>query len=121
MATVEARVSAVEVRVEEQGRSLGDLRELIVALDQKIDRRFDAIDRRFDAIDQRFEQVDRRFDAIERRFEQGDRRFESLDHRIEVLDLKVTRQFMWVVGVQLGALGAFTAALIGIIGILLRR
>jgi uncharacterized coiled-coil protein SlyX len=136
MATLEARVSSIEAQMEGQTQVLGDLRELIVALDRKIDRgfeaadrRFDAIDRRFDAIDRRFEAVDGRFLAIEDRFDQRlsaleqkmDRRFEVVEQRIQVIDAKGDRHFTWLVGIQLTSLVTFAATLLGMVGMLLRQ
>ena len=48
MATAEERLAQLEVRVEEHATTSADLRELIVTLDQKMDRRFDAMEERFD-------------------------------------------------------------------------
>lgn len=61
MATVEERVSYAEAKMEEHSRTLADLRSLIIALEQKMERRFEAIDRRFEAVERRFDQMDRRF------------------------------------------------------------
>ena len=54
MATVEERVSYVEAKMEEHSRTLAELRGLIITLEQKMERRFEAIDRRFDQLDRRF-------------------------------------------------------------------
>ena len=40
MATLEERVSFLEAKMEEYGKAIADLRGLIIALDQKLDRRF---------------------------------------------------------------------------------
>jgi uncharacterized protein YydD (DUF2326 family) len=40
MATVEERVSYLEAKMEEVGKTLGELKGLIVDLDKKIDQRF---------------------------------------------------------------------------------
>ena len=99
MAALDARVSLIEVRVEEHTRVLGDVRELIVALDCKVDGGFAAVDRRF---------------------ERMDRRFEVMDQRIAMLDQKEDRHFTWLVGIQLTALATFAATLLGMVGMLLR-
>jgi chromosome segregation ATPase len=83
---VEARLTALEARVEEvaadaaaarhlaaaRDRDLADLgvkvdanRAAINALGVQTAGRFDAVDRRFEQVDQRFEQVDQRFDRLE--------------------------------------------------------
>jgi hypothetical protein len=46
------------------------------------------------------ERVDRRFEGVDRRFEGIDRRFDGIDRRLETLDAKISRFFMWAVGVQ---------------------
>ena len=46
------------------------------------------------------ERVDRRFEGIDRRFEGVDRRFDDVNRRLEALDAKMSRFFMWAVGVQ---------------------
>lgn len=48
MATLEERVSYLEGRVEDQSRTTGELRDLVVALDQKVDRRFEALEQKFE-------------------------------------------------------------------------
>ena len=49
--------------------------------------------------------MDARFDLVDRRFESVDRRFESMDD-------KISRQFIWVVGVQVTTLVAIVGALL---------
>jgi len=61
MVRVEERVAFVEGRMGEQSQQVANIREAVVNLEQRMDRRFDAVDRRFDAIDRRFDQADRRF------------------------------------------------------------
>jgi hypothetical protein len=46
---------------------------------------------------------------LEQRMDIG---FETLDRRIDTLDVKVSRQFMWLVGIQVTTLAALAAALI---------
>ena len=82
--------------LEETGvaHTLVEMREAIRGLEHRVDARFEAIDRRFEAID-------RRFDTIER--------------RIDVLDDKVSRQFVWLVGLQVTTLVATVGALAAIV------
>jgi chromosome segregation ATPase len=47
VATVEQRLSYQEAKMEDVGKALADLKGSIVALDQKVDRRFDAVEQRF--------------------------------------------------------------------------
>jgi len=70
---------------------LDGIREAIVHLEQRMDRRFELLEQRSAAIDQRFV---------------------GLDQRIDNLDAKVSRQFMWLVGIQVTTLAAIVAALV---------
>ena len=121
---VEERMTAVEQQVEENARGIEGLRGAIVELGRRMDRGFETIDQRFEAIDRRFEEVDRRFEAVDRRFETMERRFEAMeqrvDQRLDRLDDKMSRQFFWVVGIQIttvlamtGAIAAIAAAALG--------
>jgi hypothetical protein len=59
MAATEARVTAQEANMVQTSRLIreGDLdvRGMVQAMDERIERRFDAVDRRFDAMDRRFQ------------------------------------------------------------------
>ena len=98
--TVEERVTEVEYKVAENARSIDGLREAIV-------EGFKAMDRRFEAMDRRFEAMDRRFEAMVQRF----------DRRLEVVDENMSRQFRWIVGIQittlLAMIGAIATAALG--------
>ena len=87
MFSVEERVAFLEGRTGERSQMINGIREAIVSLEGRMDRRFEAVDRRFEA-------VDRRFDIIE--------------HRLTALDQK----FWWLVGIQLSTLVAIVAALL---------
>jgi hypothetical protein len=84
MATIEERVAFIEGQMSEQSHGLVDLREAIRHLDQSL-RHLD-------------QKMDTRFDLV-------DRRFESMDD-------KMSRQFVWVVGVQVTTLVAIVGALL---------
>jgi len=99
MSTLEERVRVVEAKVEDHSRAMGDLRDLIIALDQKVDRRFESLDHRLESFDRRFESVDRRFESLEQRF-----------------DSKFNR----LITIQLTTLVALVAGLFGTVGALLR-
>ena len=101
--TVEERVTEVEYKVAENARSIDGLREAIVEGFKAMERRFEAMDRRFEAMDRRFEDMGQRF-----------------DRRLEVVDENMSRQFRWIVGMQIttllamiGAIGAIAAAALG--------
>lgn len=101
---LEARVAALESRIEEvasdaaaarhlaaaRDRDLADLgvkvdanRSAINALGVQTAERFDRVDRRLDQVDRRFEQVDRNFEQIDRNFEQVDRNFAEIRGRLD--------------------------------------
>lgn len=70
---------------------VNEFRQAMVALEERLDRRFEHIDARFTQIDARFTQVDARFTQMEARFT-------HVDGRIDALDAKMSRQFVWLVG-----------------------
>lgn len=129
--TVEERLTVAERQVEENARDIAGLRGAVVDLGRRMEQGFAAIDRRFAAIDRRFEAIDRRFEAMERRFEAIDQRFEAMERRfdrmeerfeqrLDRLDQQMSRQFFWVVGIQIttvlamtGAIAAIAAAALG--------
>ena len=86
MSTLEERVAFIEGQVSEQSHAMVEVREAVRMLEHRVDGRFEAMDRRFEAIDRRFEAVDRRFDTV--------------DRRIDALDGKLSRYFVWLVGLQ---------------------
>ncbi len=63
--TVEERRTLVEHKVAENASRIDGLREAIVELGNRMDRRFEAMEQRFD---RRFEAIEQRFDTIDRRF-----------------------------------------------------
>ena len=84
---------------------LDGIRDAIVHLEQRMDRRFELLEQRFTGIEQRFIGIDQRFAAI-------DQRLAGMDERIGSLDVKVSRQFMWLVGMHVTTLVAIVAALV---------
>ena len=89
---------------------LNGIRDAMTSLEARMDRRFEQVDRRFEQLEQR---IDARFTQMEARFSQVDQRFDSLD-------AKMSRQFLWLVGIlltgliaMLGILGAITSAILG--------
>jgi len=104
--SLEERVAYLEGKVEEQSRLGGELRELVIHLDQKVDRFREELvaantvtNSRIDALDQR---LSSRIDALDQR----------LSSRIDALDQKVSRQFIWLVGIQVAVLLAVVGALL---------
>ena len=108
--TVEERLTVVEHKVAENASRIDGLREAIVELGNRMDRRFDAMEQRFD---RRFEAMDHRFEAMDRRFEAIDRRFEAMEQRFDTMD----RRFLWLTGTlvatMLTLVSILSAALLG--------
>ncbi len=100
MPTVEERIAYLEGKVEEHSRGFGELREMVIHLDQKVDRFREELAARIDAMDQR---LSGRIEALDQR----------LSARIEALDQKVSKQFIWLVGIQIMVLLAVIGALLG--------
>jgi uncharacterized coiled-coil protein SlyX len=103
---VEERVAFLEGRIEEHAVTINGIREAIASLEARMDRRFEAIDRRFEQIEQRFAGIDQRFIG--------------LDLRLDGLDAKISRQFVWLVGIMLTMLIAVIGGLGGVIAAILR-
>jgi len=112
VAGLEERVAFLEGRVVEHSHMLDGIREAIVHLEQRMDRRFELLEQRFTGLDSRFVSIDQRFAAIDQRFASVDQRLNALDMRIDGLDAKMSRQFMWLVGIQVTTLVAIVAALV---------
>ncbi len=93
--TIEERVAYLEGKVEEHSRGYGELREMMIHLDQKVDQFREQLSGRIDALDQKV-----------------DRFREELAGRIEALDQKMSRQFIWLVGIQIMVLLAVISALL---------
>jgi hypothetical protein len=91
--TIEERVAYLEGQVSEQIHAMGDIREAVRSLEHRMDARFEAVDRRFDTV----------------------------ERRIDVLDDKVSRQFVWLVGLQVTTLVATVGALAAIVSAVLTR
>jgi uncharacterized coiled-coil protein SlyX len=89
--TLEERAAFLEGRVVEHSRTLNGIRDAIVHLEQRLDRRFELLEQRFAAIDLRFA---------------------AIDQRIDNLDTTISRRFMWLVGIQVTTLVAIVAALL---------
>ena len=95
MQTVEERLAYLEGRVEQHGRGMADIGDAVVqfthrmnGLDQKIDRFCEELAGRIDAVEQR------------------------LTGRIDGLGQKLSRQFLWLVGVQVTVLLAVIGAML---------
>lgn len=93
---------------------LNGIRDAMASFEARMDRRFEQMDRRFEQLEQR---MDARFAQVDARFTQMEARFSQVDQRFEALDAKMSRQFMWLIGILLtgliAMLGALAAAILG--------
>ena|SRR5687767_8993037 len=102
MPTIEERVAFMEGQMSEQAHALLELRDSVRHLQLELR---DSVRHLQDAVRHLDQKMDARFDLVDRRFEAADRRFESMDD-------KISRQFIWVVGVQVTTLVAVVGALL---------
>jgi uncharacterized coiled-coil protein SlyX len=86
--TIEERVAFLEGQVSEQSHALLEVRDSVRHLEQRMEARFDSFEQRIDA------------------------RLAGVDRRIDGLEDKVSRQFVWTVGVQVTTFVAIVAALL---------
>ena len=99
MPTIEERVAFIEGKVEEHSRGFGELREMIIHLDQKVDRFREELSSRIENLDA---QLSSRIDNLEAR----------LSGRLDRLDEKFSRFFLWTIGIQITVLLAVIGALL---------
>jgi uncharacterized coiled-coil protein SlyX len=99
MQSLEERVAYLEGQVSEQSHALLEVRDTVRHVERRLESRFDAVEQRMEA----------RFDAVEQRIEA---RHASMDHRVAALEDKVSRQFVWLIGVQVTTFVAIVAALL---------
>ena len=111
---LDERGAALEGRMSEQSQTLEFFRDAI----SRIEQRFIAVDQRFTALEQR---MDARFAQVDARFAQVDARFVQVDARFDRLEDKMSRQFLWIVGIQVTTLIAIVGSLIGAMGALVTR
>ena len=91
MPSVEERLAYLEGRIEEHTHAMNGFRDGV----RQINHRMDGLSGRIDGLSARVDALDRKLDA----------RFDNLDQ-------KVSRTFLWVVGVQMTILLAVIGALI---------
>ncbi len=89
MPTIEERVAFIEGQMSEQSHALIELRDAVRSLNQELR----------DAVRHLDQKMDARFDL------EWTRRFESMDD-------KISRHFVWIVGVQVTTLVAIVGALL---------
>ena len=114
MATVDERVAFLEGRVNEQSQMINGIREAIVSLEERMDRRFESIEQRLNTLDRK---IDVGLAAVNQKIDAG---LAALDQKMDAgfaaLDRKIDHRFAWVVGIQLtttvAVVGAVLAALL---------
>ena len=121
MATVDERVAFLEGRMNEQSQMINGIREAILSLEQRMDRRFESIEARLNALDQK---IDVGLAAVRQRMDAG---FAELHQKIDIglaavhqrmdagfaaLDHKIDHRFAWLVGIQLTTTAAVVATLL---------
>ena len=131
---IEESVAYLEGKVEDHSRGFGEIRDQVtnvdghvLALDQKVDgfrtelaSRIDGVGVRVDTLDQKIdrfrEELASRIDAVDQRIGSVDQKFdrfrEELASRIDAVDRKVSRQFVWLVGIQVALLLSVIGALL---------
>ncbi|RMH03039.1 MAG: hypothetical protein D6704_13155 [Nitrospirae bacterium] len=127
MPTLEERVAYLEGKVEEHSRGFGELRDLVIHLDHKVDRFREELANRIDALDQKIdrfrEELSSRIDNTNARIDNTNARIDNtnahidnlearLSARIDALDEKFSRSFLWTIGIQITVLLAVIGALL---------
>lgn len=97
MQTLEERVAFLEGRVEEHTRGVDGMRQALLSLEQRMDRRFEAVDARFAGIDARFNSLESTLVL----------RFDSMDTKIG----RLTAIVVTALAATLAVIGGMAAAL----------
>jgi len=101
--SLEERIAYLEGKVEEHTRGFGDLTTRIDGLSSRIDALDQKVDRFRTELSARIDALSARVDALSAR----------MDRRFDVVDEKMSRHFIWLVGIQV-------AVMLSVIGALLR-
>ncbi len=104
MATVEERLAYLEGKVEEHSRGMDDVLQGLAHLDQRLMHLEEGMGRRFEAMDRRFDVLDTK-----------------IDQRTDALDQKISRQFVWLVSMQLTTLVTMIAAFATLVAAIIDR
>ncbi len=106
---IEERVAYLEGKVEDHSRGFGEIRDQVtnvdghvLALDQKVDGFRTELASRIDGVGVRVDTLDQKIDRFR----------EELASRIDAVDRKVSRQFVWLVGIQVALLLSVIGALL---------
>ena len=114
MAMVDERVAFLEGRVNEQSQMIDGIRDALVSLEQRMDRRFEGIEQRVNALDQKMDaglaatnqKMDAGFAAVNQKMDAG---LTAMNQRMDAGFAAQDHRFAWLVGIQLTT----TAAVVG--------
>jgi hypothetical protein len=110
----EERLAFLEGRVEEQAMRIDDVRDALVSLEQRLDRRLESFEQR---MDQRFAMIDQRFIGIDQRFIGIEQRFAGIDQRLDSIDARFGRIYALLIAMLVAIVGGMG----GIIAAILQR
>ncbi|MEJ2214970.1 MAG: hypothetical protein P8099_00005, partial [Gemmatimonadota bacterium] len=96
----------VKDRLEAMGREIGDLRQVVVRLDARVDglredvtrldARMDRLEGRMDRLESRMDRLEGRMDRLEGRMDSLESRMDSLEQRVDAMDAKFEDRFLGV-------------------------
>jgi hypothetical protein len=116
MPILEERVAFLEGQSGEHSRVIDGIREAMGGFERRLEQGFARTDLRIDKLEQRFDRFELRMDRFEQRMDRFEERLDRLDEKIDQrytsLDDKVSRHFMWLVGMQVTTLVAIVATLL---------
>ena len=118
--SLEERVADLEGCVSDHVQAQNEQRKMIQQLSQRVDHLDQKVDRFREELAARItnleESVNERINGLEQsvneRFSAVEDRIQAVSDRIDALDEKVSRQFVWLVGIQVTVLVAVVGALL---------
>ncbi|MCS7312420.1 MAG: hypothetical protein NZ742_05855 [Acidobacteria bacterium] len=123
-ATLQERGTYLEGRLEEPSRLGAELREMVFHLDQKVDRLRKELFAQLQALDPRLlaetravdQNVDRFREELTAQMQGLDQRLsarvQSLEQKVQDLDQRMTRYFIWLMGLQFATLATIISILL---------
>jgi predicted nuclease with TOPRIM domain len=92
-ARMDRRMDDVIAKLNGAHDGIGRLQARVEAVEVKMDVKFDEIDKRFDKLEARFDKLEARFDKLEARFDKLEARFDKLEARFDVMEDKFDQLF----------------------------
>ncbi len=108
--SLEERVAFLEGKLDEHSRGFGEIRELLLHLNGRVDSVNQKMDRFRGDLSSRIDALDQKLDRF--REELGSR-IDALDQKADLFRQEVARQFHWLVSIQVAILLSIVAALLG--------